>query len=405
VNPCELAIDLFCRGLRVDPSATLARSGRPVARERAGLGSGLELVIPGAPPVHKDVWVNVPVDEAFARGSPYVLRRREGYEIVDERTSASNPVVLPPAPDWYRRRTSTGVRMRRVGVLQGTYLGVYLFDSCAYWRGAEPCACRFCTTGLNVGPGAAAHTDLASVVEVAAAAKAESGVTFVHLNTGYQKGRALRRMLPYVRALKERVGMLVGVQALPEGVREDYDRLLDAGCDHLSFCWELHDPGCFARYCPGKHATLGQRAFFEALEHCQGKMPRGACSGEIIAGLEPLESSLEAIDYITGVGAFPTVCIFRPLLGSALADAPPPDPAGMRVVMRHVWERCRDRDVPIGLAPNIEVSLVVQPTDAAYLSDWTWRDRWYAFRLGVKKRMAAPVFRRRMRARYPLADS
>jgi hypothetical protein len=67
--------------------------------------------------------------------------------------------------------------------------------------------------------------------------------------------------------------------------------------------------------------------------------------------------------------------------------------------MQHVWARCRDRGVPIGLAPNIEVSLIVQPTDAAYLASGTLRDRWYQAKLRLLRRLARPTFRRRMRTR------
>ena len=41
---------------------------------------------------------------------------------------------------------------------------------------------------------------------------------------------------------------------------------------------------------------------------------------------------------------------------------------------------------------------MIQPTDAAYLSDGTIADRWYLWKLGLLRRLAAPVFRRRMRA-------
>jgi len=34
---------------------------------------------------------------------------------------------------------------------------------------------------------------------------------------------------------------------------------------------------------------------------------------EIVAGLEPPESAIEAIDWITSVGAVPTVCVFPPV--------------------------------------------------------------------------------------------
>jgi hypothetical protein len=39
--------------------------------------------------------------------------------------------------------------------------------------------------------------------------------------------------------------------------------------------------------------------------------------------LEPPESSIAAIDWVTSAGAVPTVCVFRPLTGTDLADAEP----------------------------------------------------------------------------------
>ena len=395
-NPCELAIDLFCRGMEVDPSCDLARDGRGVARTRAGLGSGLDLVLPGRPPVNRDVWANVPLEEPFVAAAPFLLRCGDGYEVVDRRDGETYPVELPPEPAWYRRRTSRGAEMHRIGLLQGSYLGVYVGASCRFWHGKdEDLRCRFCTTGLNIDE--EIPRTIENVVETARAAKEESGVTFVHLNTGYQEGAALRLMAPFVEALKSRVGVLVGVQAAPEGTREELDRLIDLGTDHFSFCFEYYDPEFFRKYCPGKHEAIGQRRFLDALAYTQERLPKGACSGEIIAGNEPVEKTLEAIDFITGLGAFPTVCIFRPLQGSAMETWPPPEYGEMRRVMKHMWERCRDRGVPIGLAPNIEVSLVIQPTDAAYLAEGTWRDRWYLARLGILRKLASPLFRRRMR--------
>ena len=35
--------------------------------------------------------------------------------------------------------------------------------------------------------------------------------------------------------------------------------------------------------------------------------------------------------------------------------------------MKHMYLKCREARIPIGAAPNIEVSLVVQPDDAKYL--------------------------------------
>lgn len=404
-NPGELQVELFCRGLRLDPETSGGDGARPVARTRAGLGSGLEMVIPG--PL-KDLWLNVPVEEDFARQSPFLLRRGpRGCEVRDERNGESYGVRLPEAPDWYTRRTRAGTVMSHVGVLQGTYLGIYVSNSCMYWYRDKAANCRFCTTGFNVGVNEVAQKDLADVVETAARAVEESGVTFVHFNTGYQNGRGLDQIAPYVKAVKEEVGALVGVQAVPPadpGALWKYDRLRDLGADHFSFCYEFHDPEWFARLCPGKHGTVGQQAFFRALEYCQGRMPRGACSGEIIAGVEPLASTIEAIDYITGTGAFPTVCIFRPVVGSDMEHHPSPAFEDMLEVMRHMYRACRRRRIPIGVAPNIEVSLIVNPDDAQYLVPHGLAFRWDRLRLHLARWLAAPHFRRAMKRRPAASD-
>ncbi len=390
MNPCELEIDLFCKGMRIDESCSLDEDGRPILRTRAGLGSGLEIIIPG--PL-KDVWVNVPVHERFAQRSCYrLIRRAEEYFVRDDRQGFAYPVQLSAEPAWYNQQTSRGVPMHRIGVLQGTYLGIYISNSCGFWYHSPAMNCKFCTTGLNVGVNEVALKDVDDVVEVAQAAKAESGVTFVHFNSGYQTNRDLDRAAPYVKAVKSRVGTLIGVQLTPTRDLWKYDRLVDLGADHFSFCYEFQNPEYFARFCPGKAKLIGQDAFFRALEYTARKLGKGACSGEIIAGVEPLTDTLKAIDVITGLGAFPTVCIFRPTEGSDMEDWPPPQYEDMIVVFRHLYDACRKNGIPMDVTPNIEVSLVVQPGDTRYLAPDTLETQWYDFELKVMKQAARPYF-------------
>jgi hypothetical protein len=399
LNPAELEIDLLCKGIRLD-AGSLEEDARFLAKVRAGLGSGLELCIPAA---HKTIYVNVPVEEAFAASSPYLLERRNGeFAVIDGREAGrAYPVRLPARPSWYGRRTSRGTLMSQVGVLQGTYLGIYVGRVCQFWSAKPAVNCRFCATGLNVGVTEEAEKDVQDVVETALAAKRESGVTFVHFNSGDQAGGGLRTVEPYVRAVKDRVGALVGVQVLPEKDLSLYDRLIDAGADHFSFCYEFQDPEWFERVCPGKAAAVGQQAFFNAMEYTARKMGKGRNSGEIIAGLEPVERTFEAIDFITGLGCFPTVCIFRPLKGTAMEHEPSPRFEDMVAVMRRVFESCMERGLPVGMAPNIEVSLIVNPDDARDLVPWSWAKAAYVARLRAVKALARPYFALKMRPRKP----
>ncbi|HSJ39568.1 MAG TPA: radical SAM protein, partial [Xanthobacteraceae bacterium] len=276
---------------------------------------------------------------------------------------------------------------------------IYLNPICTFWNYSPPQNCRFCTTGANVGPCESAVKTVDDVIETCHAAVHEYKVTFVHFNGGFQGSRGLREAEPYVRAVKENVGALVGVQLTPEKDFSAYDRLIDLGVDHFSFCFELFDPDWFARICPGKAKMLGQGLFLDAMDYCASKMPRGAVSGEIIAGIEPIANTIAAIERITSVGAFPTVCVFRPTIGSDMEDWPAPDYDDMRQVLAAVYDACRRHRVPIGLAPNIEVSLVVNPDDAALLAPMTARTLGYEAWRRLLRVAARPVFARRMRPR------
>lgn len=395
LNACELEIDLFCRGLRV-PDNLMLEGARGVRRTRAGLGSGLELVIPTGSWLKREIWMNAPVMERFASASPYSLSGGpESFAIHDDRGNLRYPVRIPSRPSWYGWETSHGTPMSRIGVLQGTYLGIYVNPVCEFWQ--RSLQCGFCTTGQNVGGSEVAVKNLDDVLETCRAAKQESGVTFVHLNGGFEGGHGLEHIEPYVRAIKQEVGLLVGVQLTPERQLARYERLIDLGVDHFSFCVEFIDPEWFARICPGKARSLGQDLFFVAMEYCASRMPRGAVSGELIAGVEPIENTIQGIERITRAGAFPTVCIFRPTIGSTMEGWTPPSYDDMRRVMAASYDACRRHRIPIGLAPNIEVSLVVNPDDAAMLAPRT--REFYSYELWRRTlRLAArPLFKRRLR--------
>ncbi len=399
LNACELQIDLFCNGLRVAPSTTL-EPARGVVQARAGHASGLELVIPTDSWLKRELWMNAPIAEPFAARSPYELEGSQsaGYTIRDDRTGHVYAVRLPRRPNWYLRLTSRDVPMSRIGVLQGTHLAVSLNPVCAFWNYEPALKCTFCSTGQPAARGEHPQKTLEDVVETCWAAKDHSRVTFVHLTGGFQGSRGIAFAEPFVRAIKQDVGLLVGLELAPERDLSRYDRLIDLGVDRLSFCVDLVDPEWFARVCPGKARTLGQSVFFEAMEHCAKALPRGAVSGQIIAGIEPIEHTLEGIERIISAGGVPSICVFRPTPGTVMADWPAPSYTDMRRVMLAMYEACRRSRLPIGIAPNVEASLVVNPDDAALLAKRTAGFYAYEVWRHAMRIAARPVFASRQTA-------
>jgi hypothetical protein len=401
-NAALLKLDLYCQGLRLDDSCYIeADGGRKILRTRAGLGSGLELVLPGG------LWTNVPVTEPFAQQSPYTLHRAGGRYSLRWNGEAVAPVTLSPRPGWYEGRTSTGKPMTRIGTLQGTYLGIYQAKVCEYWT-ARPAKvnCKFCSVGLNLGVDDGNEKSVAEVMEVVQAARAESGITYVDFNTGHYEGDTYLDILePYIVRIKKELGLLVGVQTPPHRDLRRYDALRAMGVNRVSFCFEVYDPAIFKELCPGKQAEYGLEHYLEAVRYCAALGPKGPRSepwvtnGEIIAGLEPPASSIRAIDWITSVGAIPTVCVFRPLVGTDLQDAAPPKTEDMVPIFQRLYEACMERGLPIGCAPDVHVSLVLLPEECRALSPrrFPWQT--------VKLRAMAAAFRwefeRRLRRLAP----
>ena len=418
-NPALLKLELYCRGLRLDDSLSVTSDGgRDILRTRAGLGSGLELILPGG------LWTNVPVAERFVRTSPYVLHKIDGCYLIRRHrervpgsgrspqmiTGNAQPIAqvrLAPRPSWYDRSTTTGKPMTRIGTLQGTYLGIYPAKVCDYWREHPKSNCRFCSVGLNLGVDDAEEKSLAEVMEVARTAREESGITYVDFNTGHYQGDVYLDILePYIARIKRETGLLVGVQTPPHHDLGRYDALRELGVNRVSFCFEIFDPEIFRRICPGKHREYGLKRYLEAVEYCAGLGRSGrkmsgpwVSNGEIIAGLEPPASSIAAIDWITSVGAIPTVCVFRPLTGTDMEDVPPPQAEDLVPVFRRLYEACMERDLPIGVAPNIHVSLVMLPEECRWLMDNPRKYWWKEQRL----RAMAVAFRARLAHRMHMA--
>lgn len=393
-NPAYLKLDLYCKGLKIDASCDLDEDARQIIRNRAGLGSGLEVVI-GA-----DMYTNVPVVEWWVGNSPYWLVKAapEGgqstgpyqiwrehkpfdYSAYDSMETAKrgpwvgtldranaelvDTVTIPEEPKWYKQRTSSGKLMQRIGCLQGTYLGVYWGPRCQNWGpNGENEYCKFCTEGQNLGSQEEAEKSIQDVLETAIAARKESKITFVHVNTGFiDSNDYLGLFEPLFEKLKSQTNLLLGLQAPPDANFENYRRFKQLGVNNVSLCFEVIDPDLFVEIGPGKARRAGLQRYLDAIDFCANEVGFDTVNGEIIAGLEPPESSMRAIDWIVDHGAIPTVCVFRPVVGAAYGKRKPPRVEDMLPVFQHFYRRCMEKGLPIGIAPNVKVSLIMLPEE------------------------------------------
>jgi len=390
-----LKLDLFCRGARIGENCDFERDTRPVKRTRGGLGSGLDAILPN------DVWVNIPVVESFAQSSPYeIVKRNQKYFLLREGQKICE-LRLPPPPLWYDEKTSSGKPIGYVGVMQGTYFSIYPSELCNFWKMSPKKNCQFCSVGLCLGQTESEEKSIDDVVQSVIAALKHERITFVHFNTGYiENDRALDIVMPYVEAVKKKTGLLIGVQCPPAIDLSKYDRLKKMGVNHVSFCFELFDPEKFETICPGKAEFFGRMAksikgdhlleqirliaashlkdrephpaqlmFYRALLYCTKLFGKGRAAGEIISGLEGPTRSIQAIEFLAELGAVSTVCVFRPCIGTELETMAPPKPDELAIVFARMYEVCVEKNIPIGIAPNIKTAMVHLPEEGRWLSN------------------------------------
>ena len=386
LNPAELKIELLCRGALLDSGCRMEDMGRPIQKLPHDPGSGLEVILPGE---MRDLWVNVPVLERHVANSPYLLTREKGaFLLADRSRGCTYPVQPAPKPEWYGLCTSRGTPMTQVGYLQGTILILDFGEQCRLWESPYPSA---------VVEGKAVE----DVIETAHTALNSSGITFALLRGGYRGAGSLTRLFPYIEALKREVGILAGIQFPAEAELRLYDQARALGADHVSFPIDLFNQEYAERFGPDGCRAHRQELTMRALEYCARALGKGRVSAEIVAGVEPIEDTLKAIEYFARTGALPMVFILRPMEGTQLQDLRPPRPEDMLVVFRHVYETCRSHNLPLGLLPNINLSTLPHPVDTLYLawdsSDGQSYQRW----IMSMKQVMQPYFQRRMRKRGP----
>ena len=183
----------------------------------------------------------------------------------------------------------------------------------------------------------------------------------------------------------------------PEKDSGIYDQARTLGADHLSFRLGFFSKEHFSLLSPGWAQILGQESFFRALEYCARRMGKGRVSGEMIAGLEPVGDSLRAVDYLVRIGALPLLSIFRHVQGAAMEHFPAPDLQNMLVIFRQVYESCRTRNLPIGMVPNLHLSMLLHPEDTLYLAPDSADAHTYSRWILTMKQVMRPYFLRRMR--------
>lgn len=295
----------------------------------AGPAEGKSFLIGGVP-------VNAPIAGHYVSQSPYSLEATDSAYVLFKYGKALLSLELVPDPAFYSRSTRDGVGFRNIALLHGRdCLATTVLQQCVHWKRFKKCA--FCSTETSLrSKETIARKTPAQLAEVARAAKDMDGVSHMVLTsgTGDPAGSEIAYLADCVRAVKAVVEMPVQVQFAPPEDLDCIDVLKEAGVDAVGIHVESFDLKVLARIAPAK-AEIGMGHYERAWKKAVELFGPNKVSSFLIAGLgEPPESIAWGSEFLADLGVYPFVVPLRPLPGSTLENAMPPDPEKMK----HVYD-------------------------------------------------------------------
>jgi radical SAM protein (TIGR04043 family) len=322
LTPAELGTvvaELQSVGLRVEVPIEIRRGG-------AGPSDSGMLWVDGVP-------VTVPTQD----DSPYVLRAEDDSEGIYRDGVRLATASRTRRPRYYDLQTADGVPYWKIALLHLDSLASTVVQTCSYWGTADQC--RFCGIEVSLASGRTiVRKTPQQLAEVAVAAKELDGAVDATLTTGSAAApdRGARYVARCGNAIKEAAGLPVEVQFEPPRDLSVLDEVRDLGVDSVGIHVESFDPAVLAHVAPGK-ARTGIDYYFRTWARAVEVFGRGKVSTYVILGMgEDPELTVRGCCRAIDIGVYPFVVPLRPVAGSLMADAAPPDAAYTERIYRRV---------------------------------------------------------------------
>lgn len=266
----------------------------------------------------------------FKRFSPWVLDYSEDQGCFIQNNGIKvTGVTFPKRPCFLNRRLSGGVNC---GYLANLYGGMYLafFTPACCHYGAIGMGCQYCSLKSNRHPGDsyAMWIDQELLREATRIALQEdtdqiTGIMLVGGNLP-DEDENFKTLMTLAAALEEEERICLGASTLELHIAVMPPRdftLLKAAAQYnirLSMNLEVFDDHLFRKYCPGKDRVYGRDQLKKAVARAAEILPYGKAHSILIAGLEPVESTIKGIYFLAENGVAPIINVFHNDFGTEL---------------------------------------------------------------------------------------
>ena len=240
-------------------------------------------------------------------------------------------------PNYYNLKTSDGTSMSTIAqyIQEGSVLISYSNECALKEKGQD---CKFCninatkdTYGESEGIGWKTPKQVGEAV-AAAYREYSDGPRRVNLTGGFvAERREVEYYLDVADAIREHTGLedFNGTAAIGAPLDLDViEKYKEAGYRTIASNIEIWDRNIFKAICPGKDQQCGGwDHWLKVLEHEVDVFGHGRVRSNIVAGIEPKDSTLEGIEYLASKGVIGLATVWNPNPGSALEGHRAPEPS------------------------------------------------------------------------------
>lgn len=240
-------------------------------------------------------------------------------------------ITFPQRPLSYGKQLSSGEMFEKyVTVYGNSTLGIFSPGHCYYFNSGREC--KFCSLGA-ARHGLSDHKmrvkgELAGEAVSLAIMDESTRYLRVLLNGGtipdYNKGYSMHLdLLERIKNSNLKTSLEYHLISMPPTDFRLFERFKSLG-NKMSMSLEVFNPTLFSEVCPGKAQDYTRDRFLNAFEAAVEILGHGNVYVGFVAGMEPLDSLIEGIEYFGSRGVVPAVAAFHPDAGSKYSTYPRP---------------------------------------------------------------------------------
>lgn len=271
------------------------------------------------------------VDVRFSPNSKYKVHKSGDVVILLKNNIELCEVKWPKRPAFYDMKTQSGESMKKVSSMRGDCgLRVCFDNACTYFAKGEQC--KFC----NIVPARQRNRDhvvtrkeAEDIYDVVKETIIDNPVcSHLAMTAGAAKDDGLGNLPSILERLKpllkEKYFPIVTAITATRNKKET-EYLCSTGISSVAFNLEIWNEKIFNEICPGKTRRIGRDRWIESLKEARDLLKPARALSSFVVGLEPRESVLEGIEYLSSEGIWPIMSPFIPMVGTEYEGKQAPD--------------------------------------------------------------------------------